>query len=117
MKPEKKRRTPQVGVRLPEELSQRLEKACSQTRIDTSTVVRACIEAFCDEVEDKGGVWLPLRIVPKKSGMSEEQTPARPSAQAGGRSMRGYPPSDESPGVALVAEEGLSYSSKKGSKR
>lgn len=80
MQPKKKRVTPQVSVRLGDELHARFDAACGKTRIDSSTVVRACLEAFCDEVEEKGGIWLPLRIVPDNTLEVARPEPRKKSA-------------------------------------
>jgi hypothetical protein len=72
-----KRKNSQVTSRLPDGLLERLDKACDVTGLDTSTVVKACLTAFVEEVEATGEIRLPLAIVPKvkKSSIRPEGSP------------------------------------------
>ena len=54
-----------VSVRVSDELKVRLEKAAQQTGIDETTIVRNCIDAFCESAEQNGNVSFPLKIVPQ----------------------------------------------------
>lgn len=59
---EKKRKTNMLGVRLDDDLQRAFDAACKTARMDASGVVRACIQAFVDEVREKGGVFSPFAI-------------------------------------------------------
>ncbi len=61
-----KRKTPQITARLGKELLARLESASDITGLDISTITKACIDAFCEEVEEQGGIWLPIKVIPKQ---------------------------------------------------
>jgi hypothetical protein len=54
-----------ITMRLTPELRKRLLAVCAKTGLDEPTAVRALIEGFCETVEQRGGIWLPLSVVPK----------------------------------------------------
>ena len=61
-----KKKTNQISVRLPEELQEALDRVCKLTGLDATTVTRACLQAFVEEVDRAGEIRLPLAVIPKK---------------------------------------------------
>jgi antitoxin component of RelBE/YafQ-DinJ toxin-antitoxin module len=51
-----------ISVRIDPELKERLERAIDQTGVDESSVVRQCLEAFCELVEQNGRVSFPIKL-------------------------------------------------------
>ena len=56
-----------LHFRLDPEARKKLQRACELTGLDEPTALRACIQAFIEHIEQNGGIWLPLAIVPKAS--------------------------------------------------
>jgi hypothetical protein len=48
---------------LPDELLDRLDRACEITVLDASRIVKACIKAFVEEIDRTGEIRLPLPLV------------------------------------------------------
>lgn len=115
--PEKKRKVPQITARLGGPLQKRFDDACSLTGLSATSVVQAFAEAFCEQVEEQGGIWLPLKVVPKKSVPSASAQDAPPRSTGSIAKARiTYPKGEESLGrgrddLTLASEK--SHSSKK----
>jgi hypothetical protein len=62
---------------------EKLQRACELTGLDEPSAMRACIQAFIEHIEENGGIWLPLAIVPK-SGAPPGKIPARRGQQTAG---------------------------------
>ena len=56
-----------ISVRVDPALKDRIDAVCQQTGVDEPTLVRNCVEALCDYVEETGSITFPLKISPKKS--------------------------------------------------
>lgn len=113
-----KKTSPQITVRIGDELRARLDKACATSRLSPSQITQLCIAAFCDEFEKEGKITIPIRIA-----CGQEDAPKKPpgagSARRGGpdkkdfsrttsasQSYRTVRPETE----PLAAEEGADYS-------
>lgn len=71
----------QFTVRLPAGLREQIERACEITGLDAATVTRACLQAFCEEVDRTGEIRLPLAVIAKS-----KRDPVFPGAGSGTRS-------------------------------
>lgn len=52
-----------IHVRVDDVMKQRLKEAVAKLAVpgvDEASIVRGCLEAFVQEVETKGGIWLPI---------------------------------------------------------
>lgn len=69
---------------------EKLKQVCELTGLDEPTALRACVVAFIEHVEEHGGIWLPLAILPK------DQVPpkSQPLAPAAARNAAGAPATD-----------------------
>lgn len=56
-----------LHLRLDTEARKKLLRACELTGLDEATALRACVSAFIEYVEENGGIWLPLAILPKST--------------------------------------------------
>lgn len=65
-----------ISVRVDPALKARIDSVCQQTGVDEPTLVRNCVEALCDYVEETGSVTFPLKVAPKKSVASVGVLPA-----------------------------------------
>jgi hypothetical protein len=70
-----------LHFRLDPAARERLRKVCELTGLDEPTAMRACIQAFIEHVEEKGGIWLPLAIVPKDSTPPKAHAAKPPAAR------------------------------------
>ena len=82
------KRSNQINVRLDNELKAKFEATCEQVRIEPATVIRACIEAFVEEVQEKGEIRMPLAIVPKSSVKKNEPETSSTAGPARGGPIR-----------------------------
>lgn len=87
-----------IAVRVTEQLKSRLAAAGEKTGVDEADLIRWCIEALLDYVEENGEITLPL-IVKPKSAENRPQLPSEP-----------YPPHREE---HMIMEDSPSGSSKK----
>jgi len=73
--------TPSVGkknegirARLPDDLRNRLDAIHEKHLTNDSTVVVRMLEAFCEHVEEAGGVNFPMRLVPATKASHPRKT-------------------------------------------
>ena len=88
----------QFNVRLPLELRDALLEACEAVGLDATTVTRACLKAFIDEVTRTGEIRLPLAIVPKAA--------AAPHAAAVMGNRTGHSPTASTAALRLEGDAG-----------
>ena len=87
----------------------KLKKACALTGLDEAGALRACIQAFTDYVDQHGGIFLPLAIVPqskipKSFGAAGEQTNAPADGLSTPSTPRCFP--DALPGLRARSSRG-----------
>jgi len=68
-----------ITIRLSETLRKELDDVCKMTGIEEPTIVRACLEAFVEQVKREGEIRLPLAVVPKSE--LKKNDPPRPGRQ------------------------------------
>jgi antitoxin component of RelBE/YafQ-DinJ toxin-antitoxin module len=66
VRPAKPEKNNQFTARVPEDLKADVERECEKTGIDPSTLIRACLKAFVDEVQRSGEIVLPLALTSKR---------------------------------------------------
>lgn len=76
-----KQKEPRISVRVDAQLKSRIEAVVAGTGIDEATLVRNCLEALCDYVEQTGSITFPLQVTPreKKPVASVVYPPVKPS--------------------------------------
>lgn len=108
-------------IRIDGELAAMFLASCEKARLDPPNVWRAFAEAFNEEVNEKGGIFMPFRVLPKPAtakppavSIGSTPTPARTPASKPRRGVAGYleskgyidPSSKPSPGSASESTHG-----------
>lgn len=76
-----------ITVRLTPDLRRRLIAVCKKTGLDEPTAIRALCEAFCENVELRGGIWLPLSVVSKSPSGTTPTFPSTASRTPAGETF------------------------------
>lgn len=104
-------------IRIDGKLAEMFLASCEKARLDPPNVWRAFAEAFNDEVNEKGGIFMPFRVLPKPAtakppavsigstrepslNLNEEPATTKPDLAAGARKAVRYtkPRKRSSPG-------------------
>jgi predicted DNA-binding protein len=64
MQGKKRKSERRISVRIPMRIKERLQGASERTGIKEADIIRSCVEALCDYVEEHGQLTLPFKIVP-----------------------------------------------------
>jgi hypothetical protein len=65
-----------IAFRASIEMKDRLAKACKKLKIGETALAEAAVEAAIEYVEEHGGIWFPLRVVPDPKAEAKTPNPS-----------------------------------------
>jgi hypothetical protein len=78
-----------IAFRASDELKERLQRAAKKVKLSETALAEAAVEATVQYIEEHGGIWLPLRVIPAPQGVAgfPRAGEITTSAGAGGHSI------------------------------